>query len=228
MSSWAIIIFLAVLSISALIYLGGLPRKLWEITAASVMLGLVGYALQGRPTLPATPAQMTSNNDKAAAEELIDLRADMEASFAAAKRWTTTSDAMAKNGNYSLAMAIVQGGLKEKPKNADLWAAQGLYAMLANKGRLAQPAIFAFAQTRKLNPRHPAPDYFEGLAALVEDKPLETLKKWGLALDKAPKEAQWAQKVERQREGLLAAAQAAVTEQEGTSNMPKDTTNATN
>ena len=209
MNAW-IIIGLAVLAILALmIVIGRLPRPTWEVTAAALVLGLTGYALQGQPALDGAPAKPVPAQ-KAVGEELISIRADMERSFSVSKQWTITSDAFARSGKYSLAMAYVQSGLKKHPQSADLWSALGLYAMLASDGQMSQPAQFAFSRARKFNAKHPAPDYFEGLSAFFEGRVAETLEKWTNARDNAPKNAKWKPKLEAQLRALTAAAQRAL------------------
>ncbi len=206
MNAWIVIAPAALILCVAIIMVGRLPRRLWEMCAAFLVLGLAGYAFQGKPHLAAAPAQPIMR-DNAAAAQLIKLREQMAPTFASAKNWTILGDSMARQGNYKLAMSVVGSGLKEQPKNADLWAALGLYAMLANNGRIGAPSELAFAKARKFNPNLAAPDYFEGLNALADRQILETLNKWDAALEKAPSDSQWAGTVRGQRASLFRALQ---------------------
>lgn len=206
MNAWFVIAPTALILCVAIIIAGRVPRLLWEMCAAFLVLGLAGYAFQGKPQLAAEPAKPIMR-DNAAAAQLIKLREQMAPTFASAKNWTILGDSMARQGNYKLAMSVVGSGLKEQPKNADLWAALGLYAMLANNGRIGAPSELAFAKARKFNPNLAAPDYFEGLNALANGQILDTLKKWDAALEKAPSDSQWAVTVRGQRTSLLRALQ---------------------
>jgi len=209
MSAWFIIAPAALIICAATIWLGRLPRKTWEAFAAFAVLGLAGYALQASPNLPAAPAQETQR-DNETASLLIDIRSEMAPTFASAKRWTILSDSVARRGNYPLAIAVVNSGLKERPKQADLWAALGLYAMLANEGRIGPPSQLAFNKAREYRKILAAPDYFEGLEALADGRLLDTLKKWEAALKNAPKDSKWGPKVQRQFDGLTAATKKAI------------------
>ena len=202
MSAWIVVAPFALILCIAIILAGRLPRKLWEMCAAFLVLGLAGYAFQGSPNLAAAP-QAAIERDNAAASQLIEIREQMAGTFAGSKNWTILGDSLARKGNYKLAMSVVGSGLKKQPKNADLWAAQGLYAMLANNGRIGEPSELAFAKARKFNPNLAAPDYFEGLNALTDGEVLTTLEKWDAALAKAPKDSKWAVTMQQQRAGLL-------------------------
>lgn len=209
MSAWFIIIPAALLLCAAAIWLGRLPRKIWELFAAFIVLGLAGYAIQGSADLSSSPGVKMQRDDETATA-LIDMRAEMAPTFASAKRWTTLGDSLAKKGNYPLAMAVVNAGLKERPENADLWAALGLYSMLANEGRIGPPSQFAFDKARENRETLAAPDYFEGLDALIDGRLLDTLKKWDAALKNAPKDSKWGPRLQEQLDGLTAAAKRAI------------------
>ena len=57
MIGWIIAIGLLALVSIALVAIGRIPRTAWEITAAALLLGLAGYAWQGRPGLAGSPRQ---------------------------------------------------------------------------------------------------------------------------------------------------------------------------
>ncbi len=209
MMAWIAAFAIALSILLAFVLLGRVPRRSWELVAATLFLGLAGYALQGSPDAPAAPARLTEA-DSRTAEQLLRLQAQMAPNFDVSKNWTITSDAFARSGKYSLAVAYARSGLKEHPENSHLWAALGLYMMLASDGRITPPSEFAFAQARRFKAKNPAPDYFEGLFALVSGKPVDAAKLWESALEKAPKESQWEPAVRRQLDGLRAMMQRAV------------------
>lgn len=202
MMGWGILIIQALAVFGALIWLAKLPRRAWEPLAAVLLLGMAGYALQGRPSLADAPAKpLASKGEEAAA--LIEMRGVMDQNYGAAKRWLITADAFSRSGNYALSAGYIRTGLRQNPNNADLWSALGVQLMLASEGRMSAPAKYAFDRARKLNARSPTPDYFEGLAALFDGRISDALKLWQGLIDTAPKDARWKSRLESQVSGLM-------------------------
>ncbi|NJM50575.1 MAG: hypothetical protein HC843_06555 [Sphingomonadales bacterium] len=198
---WVVMGGLSILLLLALIRFGRLPRKTWEAAAAAIVLGLVGYSLQGSPSYPAAPAQPLASNSKAA-EAMILARSEMDQTFSRARPYLIASDAFARDGDYKLAAAYIRSGIRRNPQEADLWAGLGLQLMLVGEGRMSPPAQYAFDQARRLNPRQPAPDYYKGLVLLFEGRPDLCLALWQGLIENAPKEAKWKKRVEEQVAGL--------------------------
>lgn len=197
MTGWLVLGVLALSSLAALVLIGRLPRGLWQVASAAVVLGMTGYALQGRPTLPASPAKpIAAENDTA--EALLSMRADMDQSFGVAKRYLITADSFSRSGDYKLSAAYIQSGLREHPRDADLWNALGLQLMLASEGRISAPAKLAFDKARANWPRHPGPDYFQGLADLFAGNVPSAIAQWEIALSKATPNAKWRPRLESQ------------------------------
>jgi cytochrome c-type biogenesis protein CcmH len=201
MTGWLGIVLLSAVVGAALLLSVNARKLLWSPVLAAVVLGMAGYAWQGRPDLPAARAQPIAA-ERGAAEALIKMRSDMDQNFGQAKSWLNLADGFAREGNYSAAAGIIQGGIKQYPQNADLWSALGLVLMLAADGEMTPPAQLAFEKARKLAPQLPAPDYFEGLSALFERKPIVALEKWGKLLDRATPNAKWRAPLESQYLGL--------------------------
>lgn len=176
-------------------------KQLWQPIMATVVLAMAGYAWQGRPDLPSAEAKPIAA-EQGAAEALIKMRSDMDQNYGVAKMWLVTADGFARDGSYAAAAGYIQAGLREHPENADLWSALGLVLMLASDGELTPPAKLAFDKARKLAPSLPAPDYFEGLAALFDRKPTETMRLWKGLLERASLKAKWRPALESQLSGL--------------------------
>jgi cytochrome c-type biogenesis protein CcmH len=208
MNGWLAAIGLAI--VTAAIVLAFVParRKLWTFVLAPIVLGLTGYALQGRADLPAAPA-IVSDDELKAADQLIKMRADMDSSFGASRPYLVIADSYARDGNYRLASATLQGGLNRYPRDGDLWAAQGVVLLLASDTQMSPPAKLAFANARKYGRFNPAPDYFEGLVDLFEGRPANTLAMWQKLVDEAPDNALWKPKLESQLAGLKSMLQSA-------------------
>lgn len=201
MSGWIALGVLASLSLVGLILAGRLPRALWQVAAAAIVLAMAGYALQGRPAIPASPAKPVEAKE-VTADALIAMRADMDQRFTGATRWLVTADAFARSGGYRASAGYIQAGLRQNPNNPDLWSALGVQLMLVSEGKMSDPAQLAFDKARALAPKYPAPDYFEGLSALFDGDVGTAISKWELALTNAPKDAKWVPRLESQLAAL--------------------------
>lgn len=201
MIGWIIMIGTGLVSALAILAFAKGRRQLWQPVAATVVLAMAGYAWQGRPELSSSAAQPIAA-ERGAADALLKMRSDMDQNFGVAKMWLVTADGFARDGSYSAAAGYIQAGLREHPDNPDLWSALGLVLMLASDGEMTPPAKLAFDKARTLAPNLPAPDYFEGLAALFDRKPDITISKWNMVLERATPKAKWRPAVESQLAGL--------------------------
>lgn len=197
MNGWVSLGLLAVLSLCALLAIGRFKGGLWQIAAAAILLGMTGYALQGRPAVPASLAKPLGGTEDAAVQ-LVEMRADMDQSFGGAKRWLVTADSFAKQGDYKLSASYIQAGLRQNPEDPDLWSALGLQLMLASQGKMSPPAQLAFDKAREIRPNYPSPYYFAGLSRLFEGDVNATILLWEKALSLATPKAKWKPRLESQ------------------------------
>ena len=203
MNGWVALGLLSVFSLLVLAWFVSGSKGLWQIGAAAVLLGMTGYALQGRPSAPSSPAKPLEGSE-VAATQLVDIRADMDQSFGGAKRWLITADSFAKQGEYALAASYIQSGLRSDPKNADLWSALGLQLMLASDGQLSAPAELAFDKARAIRPSYPAPYYFVGLARMLSGDLDGAILLWEKTLSLATPNAKWKDVLESQLQAAKA------------------------
>ncbi len=203
MNGWVALALLAAASLAVLIWVGRLPKGMWQIAAASLLLGMTGYALQGRPTVPSSPAKSLAAKEDAAVQ-LVDMRADMDQSFGSAKRWLITADSFAKQGDYNLSASYIQSGLRNEPDNPDLWSALGLQLMLASQGQMSRPAQLAFDKARLIRPNYPAPYYFAGLSRLFGGDLDGAILLWEKTLLLATPKAKWKLRLESQLQAAKA------------------------
>jgi cytochrome c-type biogenesis protein CcmH/NrfG len=203
MNGWVAIGLLAAVSLSALVLIGRLQKGYWQIAAAAVLLGMTGYALQGRPSVQSAPAKSLAAKEDAAVQ-LVEMRADMDQSFGGAKRWLVTADAFAKQGDYRLSASYIQAGLKQNPNDPDLWSALGLQLMLASNGEMSLPAQLAFDKARTIRPNYPAPYYYAGLSRLFSGNIDSAILFWEKALSLATPNAKWRPRLESQLAGAKA------------------------
>lgn len=203
MNGWFALALLSALSLALLVWHVRNQKGLWQIGAAAILLGMTGYALQGRPTTPASPAKPL-NASEVAATQLVDLRAEMDQSFGGAKRWLITADSFAKQGDYQLAASYIQSGLRSDPQNPDLWSALGLQLMLASQGQMSPPAQLAFDKSRAIRPNYPAPYYFAGLARLFAGDIDGAILLWEKTVSLATPQAKWKPRIESQLQAAKA------------------------
>lgn len=203
MNGWIIAAILACVTFGALLKVGKLPRRSIEAVGAALVLALAGYAVQGRPSLPASPAQPVAANRSTAAA-LIEMRAEMDITYSRARPYLVTSDSWARDGDYGLAAAYIKSGIKKYPDDGNLWSALGLQIMLASDGQMSPPAKFAFDRARKFGPNQPAPDYFAGMDALFNGRVKDAALLWQGVLAKTPPGAKWRPRLESQIAGLAA------------------------
>lgn len=203
MSGWVALALLAFASLAIIAWIVRKSKGLWQVAAAALLLGMTGYALQGRPALPSAPAKSVSAKEDAAVQ-LVDMRADMDQSFGPAKRWLITADSFAKQGDYKLSASYIQAGLRQNARDPDLWSALGLQLMLASDGQMSPPAQLAFDKAREIRPNYPAPYYFAGLARLFGGDLNGAILLWEKTLSLATPKAKWKPQLESQLQAAKA------------------------
>nr|WP_315457728.1 hypothetical protein [uncultured Sphingorhabdus sp.] len=197
MNGWVALAILSAASLALLVWNVRASKGLWQVAAATILLGMTGYALQGRPDLPPSLAKPLGASEVAAVQ-LVELRAEMDQSFGSAKRWLVTADSFAKQGDYKLSASYIQSGLRNDPRNPDLWSALGLQLMLASEGQMSPPAQLAFDKARAIRPNYPAPYYFAGLARLFAGDLDGAILLWEKTVSLATPKAKWKSRIESQ------------------------------
>ena len=180
-------LFLALLGGAALagLMLLGVRKGMWSMIGSALMLGAAGYALQGRPSLPASPAQP---NLQAAADspELIDLRDRMLGRYSGDGAYVIAADAMTRIGEPRAAVQAVLGGIRAIPESVFLWTALGTVLSAHDGNQVSPPALFAFQQASRLSPRHPAPPFFLGQAYVRAGDFAKARPYWQRAVELTP------------------------------------------
>lgn len=181
---WLGFVLLAGAALAALVLLR-VDRLLWSMVGAALMLGAAGYAWQGRPALPASPARPNAvqvRDDPS----LIDLRERLFGRFTADSAYLTASDAMARAGDRRSAVRAILGGLNRYPTSVMLWTALGTALAAHDGNRLSPPALFAFEQAMRVAPLHPGPRFFLGLAQVRQNDYEAARTAWAKALALSP------------------------------------------
>jgi cytochrome c-type biogenesis protein CcmH len=189
---WLILLLLIALALGAL-RLFGVRGPMLTASAAALVLGAAGYALQGRPELPDAPAQSMAGRDFF---PLTEARHAFFGNFTPAEPWLRMSEALARDGQSQDAVGILENAVKRYPGDAQLWI--GLGNALVDHARGITPAAeLAYKRAEQVTPGYPGPPFFYGLALARSGDREGALKLWRNILATAPKDASWRPLVEQ-------------------------------
>lgn len=189
---WLVLILLIAAALAALRLLG-VRDALFTASAAALLLGGAGYALQGRPELRGSPA---AGSEIADIFPLTEARHAFFGNFTPAESWLRISEALARDGKSEDAIGVLQNAVRRYPGDPQLWIALG--NALVDHGRgLTPPAELAYERAEQLVPGHPAPHFFYGLALARSGDRDNALREWHQALVGAPRDATWRPLVEQ-------------------------------
>lgn len=188
----ATILALGVVVWAATVLAARLPTPARLPLAIAIMLGLTGYLLLGKPGQPGGPVQPPEQAEPAGfGEELTDPRQGMTGNGGDASALLAMADGMMRTGRFRTAATILDGALRREPRNIDLWVAYG-NALIANeRGIMTPAAAMAFDKAADINPAHPAPPFYAGLA-LAQGGDVEGARViWQQLLARTPPDAPW-------------------------------------
>jgi cytochrome c-type biogenesis protein CcmH/NrfG len=189
--SFLILLLLVGLALGALRLLG-LSGPMLTMSAAALLFGSAGYALQGHPDLAGSPAKGSA---EAHYLPLAKARHAMLGQFTASERWLIIADSFAGRGKTEEAVGLIQSGLRAHPDDYVLWIGLG-NALVDHAGIMTPAAELAYARAAKLAPWSPAAPFFHGLALLRSGQRDAALSEWKGLLAAAPAEAGWRPLVE--------------------------------
>lgn len=188
---WLILAALIALSLGAF-HLFGLRGAMLQLTAATMLVGAAGYALQGRPSLPASPAKAAASHT---ALPLANARTAFFGELGGSSHWLLMSDSMAARGNTSDAAGILRSAVREHPGDPVLWIGLG-NALVDHVGVLTPAAQMAYERAQDLAPGQPAAPFFYGVALARSGDRAGAVKVWQQILSDAPADATWRPSVE--------------------------------
>jgi cytochrome c-type biogenesis protein CcmH/NrfG len=182
---WIAALTLAASTALAMALLGRLPRATWELVGAALLLGIAGYAWQGKPGVTGAPrsaqAQVAPFD-----EDLATLRRGLGEHYGPAAMWLTMSDGLARQGKTQDAANILISGLRANPGNADLWVGMG-NALVAHGGGIVSPsADYAYRQAIRNSPDALSPPFFYGLALARSGQLQPARDIWAALLPRIP------------------------------------------
>jgi cytochrome c-type biogenesis protein CcmH len=158
---WVVLLAIIALSLTLLSW-QGVRGGLLTASAAALLVGASGYALQGRPGLPGAPRVADEKRD---AFPLTDARHAFFGHFAPTEGWLRISEALARDGKGEDSVGILQNAVKRYPGDPQLWIGLG-NALVDHAHGLTPAAEFAYRRAAELAPGHPAPRFFYDLAVL--------------------------------------------------------------
>lgn len=201
---WGIVLALAAVALAMLWRFGAMSRAALDLSGAAILLGVAGYAWQGRPAQPGIsvqPRDKPGTLDPATVES----RRNMMGQFGGEAQWLDYADTMTRMGQTQMAVLAMRSGLRDNPKSPELWIGLG-NALIAHGNGLVSPAAeFAFRRAQQLSPTHPGPPLFLGIALVQQGRANEAAAMWRALLARTPPDAPWRADVE----GRLAAIEGA-------------------
>ena len=100
---------------AALLWRLGVARPLWSMIGAALMLGAIGYTLQGRPLLPGAP-RVADSKPIDLDPGIIQLRDDMfGARFTRDGAYLVAADALIRSGDPGAAVTVTLAGIRAVP-----------------------------------------------------------------------------------------------------------------
>jgi cytochrome c-type biogenesis protein CcmH len=188
---WLIPLLLVAAALGAIRWVG-VRGGLFTATAAAMLFGAAGYALQGRPGLAGAPARGSAG---AGVVPLTDARHAFYGDFSPEESWMRISEALARSGNTEDAVGILQNAVRRYPGSAHLWVGLG-NALVDPAHGLTPPAELAYRRAAELSPGYPGPPFFYGLALARSGDRAAAVAVWTQLLTKAPADASWRPLVE--------------------------------
>lgn len=156
--------------------------------AATLVLGLAAYLVSSDPLKPSSPVadppaiQENSARLEAARAQLLADPSDTQA-------WLLFSDALVRQGRSEEAVEGLSRAVRAMPRSADLRVMLGT-ALVAHAGGAVTPAArLAFGRASAIDPDHPGPSYFLGLAYLQSAQPARALETWEALAARIPAES---------------------------------------
>lgn len=189
---WIVLVLLILASLGLLRVLG-VSGGLLTASAATLLLGASGYALQSSPNTPSVTASGAAAHD---IFPLTEARHAFFGYFTPAESWLRISEALARDGKSEDAVGILTNAVRRYPGDPQLWIGLG-NALVDHARGLTPPAEFAYRRAAEVAPGYPAPPFFLGLALARSGDRASAVTLWKQILKTAPKNAEWRPLVEQ-------------------------------
>ena len=190
---WVMLGLLAVAS-GLLLWRLRVAPALWSLVGAAMMLGAIGYSVQGRPGLSGVSAE-GQRERRTIDPSLKELRQAMFGRFNFEESYFIASDALLSSGAVAPAAQVMLGAVQKAPQSAALWTWLGMMLVEKDGGTLSPAAKLAFEQGMRLAPKHPGPAFFYGLAQARTNDFARTRELWMRALALTPEDVSYRQDI---------------------------------
>ena len=194
--SWVAILALAVVCFVLLVVVLRAPRAGREAIAAALLVGLAGYALQGRPDLAGAPRA----RDEAPLEPRV--HGVPSSNEVGGNSWLMIADALSRHGEYADAAGVLRGAVERDPHDPQAWLAMANALVGHAGGALGPSARYAFRQAEAADPAAPGPPFFLGLAMARSGQLVEARGQWAALLARTPANAPYRAGLAEQMERL--------------------------
>jgi len=196
MTGFILAILLALACAGGIALAARVPLRALAPLGTALMLGLAGYAWQGSPALPGKPVKAGGERPRFD-EALAEKRRSIGDQFGPAAKWLVMSDGLARHGDSQAAANVLLSGLREAPRDINLWVGLGNALVAHGEGMLSPAATYAFRQALAIAPDAPGPNYFYGLA-LAESGDFESARsRWAALAARLPEGAELRAELER-------------------------------
>lgn len=158
-----VIIVSGLLALGAMWKLGRLSTGAVFLVGAALSLGLVGYALQGSPALPASPA-VKSPEAIAASNPSADPSNAFLGQFGGEAEALKQADAYFRINRPDLAARVIKLAIAGNRNSPALWTGLGNALVAHGQGFLSPSAEFAYKRAMRIAPGFPGSLYFYAVA----------------------------------------------------------------
>ena len=172
-----------------------------QFLGAALLLALAGYAWQGRPGIAGSP-KAPPVAPAAEESQFAQIRQELLGRFDAAAAWLNMAESYQRRGDTRTAVEIIQAGLRESPRDADLWVGLGNALVVHADGMMSPAAQLAFQRAARIAPDHPGPPFFYGLALAQGGNYAEAERIWRQLLATAPPSATYRAAIEERLRAL--------------------------
>jgi hypothetical protein len=181
---WAMMIVIGI-GTAGLLLAFGLRRGMWSTVGAALMIGAIGYAVQGSPGLAGDPVHADAQGVEVD-PGIIELRGAMFGRYGDDAMYFTTSDGLQRAGESEGAVKLLLGAIHHTGGDPALWTELGTTIAAHDGGYVSPAAQLAFGQAERLAPTNPGPWFFAGLAAVRAGDFAAARPLWAKALALSP------------------------------------------
>ncbi len=197
---WVLIVLLALGVFLALWRFAGFDRVTLRLLTSALLIGLAGYAMQGRPLLYGKPVPPPARQEQSSSA-LGEARSQSPG-YDTGASWLTIADAYQSSADKQNLVRSIKARLRVHPDDAELWVGLGAALVMHADGMITPAAELSFRRAARLAPDHPGPKFFHGLSLARTGEPGKAERVWTELVANAPADAEWRSVVEANLAGL--------------------------